>query len=94
MPIKTKVQDQRDMRKSAAIQMIVDIADELIKSKVAMEDRHKNFASEIIEHGNVEITSLSSEKIACIIELLFFSGSYSIEEIDDCIDFLLEHQTD
>jgi len=91
---KTIAQDQGDMRKSAVIQMIVDIAGELIRSKVAMDDRDRTFATEIIEQGNVEVLSLSIEKIACIIDLLSFSNNYSIEEIDDCIDFLQEHQKD
>ena len=78
------------MRKSQIIEMIKERAIEITESKVAMNDEEKNMARKISEQDNFDFSSLSTEEIEYVTSFLYFSYKYSTEQIDGCIDFLLE----
>ena len=80
------------MRKSQIIEMIKERAIEITESKVAMNDEEKNMARKISEQDNFDFSSLSTEEIEYVTSFLYFSYKYSTEQIDGCIDFLLEQQ--
>ena len=76
------------MNKSQAIETTLNIAKELVESDAAMNDGEKSIANKINHQGKHGIDSLSDQEIEHVISFLFFSSNYSIEEIDDCVDFL------
>ena len=78
------------MRKSQVIEMIKEIAIEITESKFAMNDEEKNMARKISEQDNFDFSSLNAEEIEYVTSFLYFSSKYSIEQLDWCIDFLLE----
>lgn len=80
------------IRKSQIIEMIKGIAIEITESKVAVNDERKTLQEKISEQDGFDFSSLSTKEIEYVTSILYFSYKYSTEQIDGCIDFLLEQQ--
>jgi hypothetical protein len=82
------------MKKSQIIRLILDIASEVTKSEVTMNDDEIKIAKKIIRQGKSVFAFLNAQEIEHIINFLFLSIHHSCEEIDECIDFLKEKQSE
>ena len=78
------------MRKSEITGMIKEIAIEVIECKYAMNDEEKDIARKISMQDSFDFSSLSAEEVEYISSFLCYSSEYSYEQLDDCIDFLLD----
>jgi len=74
------------MNKSQIIQTILDVANNAVKSKIAVDDETMKVAKKIVCEGDLVLTFLNVKETEHVISLLSYYHSY--EEIDDCIDFL------
>jgi hypothetical protein len=80
------------MKKPQVLEVILNVAKELLESKVVMNNEEMEVANKINSLGEKGIMSLNEQETEHAISILFLSEKFAIERIDVCIDFLQENK--
>ena len=80
------------MKKPQVLELILNVAKELLESKVVMNSEEMEVANKINSLGEKGIMSLNEQETEHAISILFLSEKLAIERIDVCIDFLQENK--
>ena len=80
------------MKKPQVLELILNVAKELLESKVVMNSEEMEVANKINSLGEKGIMSLNEQETEHAISILFLSEKFAIERIDVCIDFLQENK--
>ena len=80
------------MKKPQVLKLILNVAKELLESKVVMNSEEMEVANKINSLGEKGIMSLNEQETEHAISILFLSEKLAIERIDVCIDFLQENK--
>ena len=80
------------MKKPQVLELILNVAKELLESKVVMNSEEMEVANKINSLGEKGIMSLNEQETEHAISILFLSEKYAIERIDVCIDLLQENK--
>jgi hypothetical protein len=80
------------MKKPQVLELILNVAKELLESKVVMNSEEMEVANKINSLGEKGIMSLNEQETEHAISILFLSEKFTIERIDVCIDFLQENK--
>ena len=80
------------MKKPQVLELILNVAKELLESKVVMNSEEMEVANKINSLGEKGIMSLNEQEKEHAISILFLSEKFTIERIDVCIDFLQENK--
>ena len=80
------------MKKPQVLELILNVAKELLESKVVMNSEEMEVANKINSLGEKGIMSLNEQETEHAISILFLSEKFTIERIDVCKDFLQENK--
>ena len=80
------------MKKPQVLELILNVAKELLESKVVMNSEEMEVANKINSLGEKGIMSSNEQETEHAISILFLSEKFAIERIDVCIDFLQENK--
>ena len=80
------------MKKPQVLELILNVAKELLESKVVMNSEEMEVANKINSLGEKGIMSLNEQETEHAISILFLSEKFAIERIGVCIDFLQENK--
>tara|TARA_B100001093_G_scaffold210011_1_gene201699 strand:+ start:132 stop:383 length:252 start_codon:yes stop_codon:yes gene_type:complete len=80
------------MKKPQVLELILNVAKELLESKVVMNNEEMEVANKINSLGEKGIMSLNEQETEHAISILFLSEKFAIERIDVCIDLLQENK--
>ena len=80
------------MKKPQVLELILNVAKELLESKVVMNSEEMEVANKINSLGEKGIMSLNEQETEHAISILFLSEKFAIERIDVCIDFLQKNK--
>lgn len=80
------------MKKPQVLELILNVAKELLESKVVMNSEEMEVANKINSLGEKGIMSLNEQETEHAISILFLSEKFTIERIDVCIDSLQENK--
>ena len=80
------------MKKPQVLELILNVAKELLESKVVMNSEEMEVANKINSLGEKGIMSLNEQETEHAISILFLSEKFTTERIDVCIDFLQENK--
>jgi hypothetical protein len=80
------------MKKPQVLELILNVAKELLESKVVMNSEEMEVANKINSLGEKGIMSLNEQETEHAISILFLSEKFAVERIDVCIDFLQENK--
>lgn len=80
------------MKKPQVLELILNVAKELLESKVVMNSEEMEVANKINSLGEKGIMSLNEQETEHAISILFLSEKFAIGRIDVCIDFLQENK--
>ena len=80
------------MKKPQVLELILNVAKELLESKVVMNSEEMEVANKINSLGEKGIMSLNEQETEHAISILFLSEKFAIGRIDACIDFLQENK--
>ena len=80
------------MKKPQVLELILNVAKELLESKVVMNSEEMEVANKINSLGEKGIMSLNEQETEHAISILFLSEKFAIERIDVCIDLLQENK--
>ena len=79
------------MKKPQVLELILNVAKELLESKVVMNSEEMEVANKINSLGEKGIMSLNEQETEHAISILFLSEKFAIGRIDVCIDLLQEN---
>ena len=80
------------MKKPQVLELILNVAKELLESKVVMNSEEMEVANKINSLGEKGIMSLNEQETEHAISILFLSEKFALGRIDVCIDFLQENK--